>query len=237
MRKSIITSIIIGLAPLWLASCGGDNEEGEVINAQQAQQQKTAQMQAARAKLQEKGHEFSEAGILALLNGPCEAEILNLYLQAGVPVTPQILFDLINRLGTEPNDARRAELIKCVEVMIKNGVNVNAADGAGTTALHLAAKSWSPEVVKLLLAAGANPKAANKQGATPEVYAFGTEMRAAFGLEKIDTTPAATLPEAPATPPANTQGVPELPAETPAIPSVGEPTEAHVPTAEETLTP
>lgn len=228
MRTSIITSIILGVAPALLVSCG-DKEPSEVINVQQQQQQKTADMQAARTKLQEKGYEFTEAGFLAMLHGDCQAEILDLYLKAGVPVSPQILFDVVNRISVAPNDTRRAELLKCVEVLIKNGVNVNAADATGTTALHLAAKSWCPEAAKMLLEAGADRKAVNKQGATPDVYAFGADMRAVFGLEKIEITPGATkLPEPPAAEPAQESALPVLPAEEEA---------AVLPSAEETLLP
>ncbi len=48
---------------------------------------------------------------------------------------------------------------------------VNAADHVQTTPLHYAALFGSPQAVHLLLAAGADPNAANLQGVTPLIYA------------------------------------------------------------------
>ena len=59
-----------------------------------------------------------------------------------------------------------------VRSLLKQKVDVNAPQGDGTTALHWAAYRDDPEMVKLLLAAGANPKATTREGAiTPLLMA------------------------------------------------------------------
>jgi ankyrin repeat protein len=52
-----------------------------------------------------------------------------------------------------------------VRGLLKQKVDVDAAQGDGTTALHWAAFKDDLEMVKMLLAAGANPKAATREGA------------------------------------------------------------------------
>ena len=54
-----------------------------------------------------------------------------------------------------------------VSALITNGVDVNAAEGDGATALHWAAHRDDLESARLLLNAGANAGAANALGATP----------------------------------------------------------------------
>jgi ankyrin repeat protein len=47
------------------------------------------------------------------------------------------------------------------------GVDVNARLGGEETALHLAASEWDPTAVGILLAAGADPAARDRDGKTP----------------------------------------------------------------------
>lgn len=54
-----------------------------------------------------------------------------------------------------------------VQALLKQRIDVNTADVDGMTPLHWAAHWDELEVVKLLLAAGANAKAANRYGVTP----------------------------------------------------------------------
>jgi ankyrin repeat protein len=59
-----------------------------------------------------------------------------------------------------------------VRSLLKQKVDVNAPQGDGTTALHWAAYRDDPEMVKLVLAAGANAKATTREGAiTPLLMA------------------------------------------------------------------
>lgn len=54
-----------------------------------------------------------------------------------------------------------------VRALLKQGVNVNAAEADGTTALHWASYRDDGELVELLIRAGAKVNAANDLGATP----------------------------------------------------------------------
>jgi ankyrin repeat protein len=58
-----------------------------------------------------------------------------------------------------------------VELLIKSGANVNAANDLGVTPLWLAAQNGSEPMVRRLLAAGANPNAALLAGETPIMVA------------------------------------------------------------------
>jgi ankyrin repeat protein len=59
--------------------------------------------------------------------------------------------------------------IQLVRFLLKRGVDVNATDRRGDTALHIACRSTDPipEVIDALLGHGADVKAANERGATP----------------------------------------------------------------------
>ncbi|HEX6996355.1 MAG TPA: ankyrin repeat domain-containing protein [Gammaproteobacteria bacterium] len=54
-----------------------------------------------------------------------------------------------------------------VQRLIESGLDVNAPQADGATALHWAAYHGDAELVRLLLEAGANPSAANRNGSTP----------------------------------------------------------------------
>jgi ankyrin repeat protein len=57
-----------------------------------------------------------------------------------------------------------------VRALIKNGLDVNEAQGDGTTALHWAAIKGDAEMAQLLLAAGANHRATTRLGAYTPLY-------------------------------------------------------------------
>jgi hypothetical protein len=64
----------------------------------------------------------------------------------------------------------RSELPKAVNFCIKHGADPNAIDsghGYEQTALHAAACEGNEKITRLLLEAGANPNARDKEGATP----------------------------------------------------------------------
>ena len=54
-----------------------------------------------------------------------------------------------------------------VRTLIARKADVNAPQNDGATALHWAAFRSNLELAEILLQAGANPKAANREGATP----------------------------------------------------------------------
>lgn len=64
-------------------------------------------------------------------------------------------------------DAVQKEDVEKVRSQIEAGVNIEATDSYGQTALHWAAKYDSAEIVQLLLDAGANINAKDEDGDTP----------------------------------------------------------------------
>ena len=64
-------------------------------------------------------------------------------------------------------DAVKAADKAAVRTLLHQRVDVNAPEPDGTTALHWAANRDDPELVDLLIRAGANAKAANRYGVMP----------------------------------------------------------------------
>ncbi len=54
-----------------------------------------------------------------------------------------------------------------VELLIAEGADVNAMNGAGQTPLHFAAQEGQKEIVELLIAKGADVNAKTNNGTTP----------------------------------------------------------------------
>ncbi len=67
----------------------------------------------------------------------------------------------------ETADAAEHRDWKVVKTLASTRANVNGTQPDGTTALQWAAHWNDLDAVKMLLAAGANPKLANRYGATP----------------------------------------------------------------------
>jgi ankyrin repeat protein len=63
-------------------------------------------------------------------------------------------------------DAVKQRDVRAVRTLVSKG-DVNAAGPDGTTALHWAARSDDPEIVRLLIARGADVRATNRYGITP----------------------------------------------------------------------
>jgi ankyrin repeat protein len=75
-------------------------------------------------------------------------------------------------LGAAPGDLRLIEAVKrtdmkTVRSLIAERVDVNASEVDGSTALHWAARRDNPEIVELLLTAGANARTATRYNVTP----------------------------------------------------------------------
>jgi ankyrin repeat protein len=70
-------------------------------------------------------------------------------------------------LGTPLTDAARSADREAVRRLVKQGVDVNATQGDGSTALHWASYRDDGEIADQLLRAGAKVNAANDLGATP----------------------------------------------------------------------
>ena len=76
--------------------------------------------------------------------------------------------------------ATEAEMAEGVRVLLDRGVDVNAANDSGETALHFAAQA-SDEIVKLLAAHGARLDVKDKNGRTPVDFAMGVGLRGRAG--------------------------------------------------------
>src|ERR1041384_12505 len=57
-----------------------------------------------------------------------------------------------------------------VKALLKKGVDVNEAQGDGTTALHWAAMKGDAEMARMLLVAGANVRATTRLGSYTALY-------------------------------------------------------------------
>src|SRR5687768_17005560 len=69
-------------------------------------------------------------------------------------------------------EAAKAGDRETVRALLKQGVDVNAAEGDGMTALHWAARQGDTELAQMLLYAGANVKATTRLGGyTPLILA------------------------------------------------------------------
>jgi uncharacterized protein len=97
--------------------------------------------------------------------------------------------------GTRVADAAMAGDAAAVRAALTGGEDVNAAQGDGMTALHWAARRGDLDVVRMLLAAGANTKAITRLGNyTPLLLASGTghaaivDALAAAGADPKATT-------------------------------------------------
>ena len=72
---------------------------------------------------------------------------------------------MLSAAGTAPvADAVMKRDAEAVRTLIKNGADVNAAQGDGMTALHWAARNGDLELTRVLLFAGANVKASTRLG-------------------------------------------------------------------------
>jgi uncharacterized protein len=84
-------------------------------------------------------------------------------------------------LGVFAKDyATEGALLEAVEVLVAHGVNVNAANASGETAMHFAAQA-SDGIVKFLASHGAKLDAKDKKGRTPLDMALGVGLRGRAG--------------------------------------------------------
>ena len=72
-----------------------------------------------------------------------------------------------------PHSGTEREAAECVQLALDRGADVNEANDAGQTALHVAAAQRGEEFIRFLVARGARLDAKDKQGRTPLDVALG----------------------------------------------------------------
>jgi len=105
---------------------------------------------------------------------------------AGPEIPPLVVVD---RERPEQSDA-----IAAIEYLLARGVDVNAADRFGVTALHTVAKRGYVDVLRYLAAHGGDVNVADRTGRTPLDYALGRSP-AMFGKPPESAAAAAALRE------------------------------------------
>jgi ankyrin repeat protein len=94
-------------------------------------------------------------------------------------------------VGTKEEDTTgrfktEADAIETIQLLLDAGLDVNAAESRGQTALHGAAEKGLDQVVKFLAAHGANPNAKDRQGKTPLDAAIGLSGGGGFDGSRKD---------------------------------------------------
>src|SRR5580698_869748 len=97
------------------------------------------------------------------------------FLAAGLSAAPAPAPEVANAVANNNRDAVRA--------LLQSRADVNAPQADGTTALHWAARWNDLETADRLIHAGADPKVANRDGATPMFLA--TQNGSAAMIEKF----------------------------------------------------
>ena len=94
-------------------------------------------------------------------------------LQAALGVPMMARENRRNRVGAPPTDTADEERrsLEMVRLVLDRGVDVNASDARGNTALHDAVRRRFPSVVEFLAENGADLDAGNKDGSTPLMLA------------------------------------------------------------------
>ncbi len=116
---------------------------------------------------------FAEPGVMrALADGGADPRFV---MENGTtPLMAAVAARRRREPGLAPNPAEDERLVvEAARVAIDAGVDVNATDAAGNTALHTAARRRLDTVVRLLAHSGADLHAANDNGQTPLALAGG----------------------------------------------------------------
>ena len=80
------------------------------------------------------------------------------------------------RGGTPLHNSVDSDDKDIVELLIKNGADVNATHNGGGTPLHWAARKGQKEIVELLISYGANVNTQDEDGGTPLYYTSNPEI-------------------------------------------------------------
>lgn len=176
MKQLFISPLIalsLIIAPVLLSSCGEDAQNAPQVGGVQIDPEVR---KAAMAKLQELGIEFSPVSFAKQLSGNCKAEILQCFLEAGMSPNGVTGSGMNTLMILILNGTDKAEVVKCAQLLIKFGVNVNSADRRGQTALHYAVGRSNPDLVKTLIEAGADVNAVDRSGMSVLDRTFNSEL-------------------------------------------------------------
>lgn len=191
MKQLFISPVIaVGLimAPVLLTSCGDDATSAPQAGGVQIDPEVR---KAAMSKLQEKGIEFTPVAFAKQLSGNCKAEILQLFLEAGMSPNAVTGSGMNTLMILILNGTDKEEVVKCAQLLIKFGVNVNSVDRRGQNSLHYAVGRSNPELVKTLIDAGADVNAVDRSGMSVLERTFSSEitemLKAAGAQEKKPT--------------------------------------------------
>lgn len=189
MKHNLFTLAVAVLAtPLLLTSCEGE----KAAEAKAGPQIDPALRKAALSKLQELGIEFSPKSFSDVLSGNCKSEVLQLFLDAGISANARTATGANTLIVLILNSVDKEEVVKCAQLLIERGADVKIADNTGQTALHYAAGRGNPELVKVLIAAGADVNAIDRRGFSVLERTFSSEiteiLKAAGAKERVSET-------------------------------------------------
>ena len=119
----------------------------------------------------------------------------------GLRIASVVVFVLTTAPLTAVGDLRLLQAVKqrdvaAVETLIRNRVDVNAAEGDGTTALHWAVQADDIQIATALIKGGARVTQANRLGVTPLMLAATNgSARLIDALLKAGASPNEASPE------------------------------------------
>ncbi|MBW3534290.1 MAG: ankyrin repeat domain-containing protein [Gemmatimonadetes bacterium] len=115
---------------------------------------------------------------------------LGALLAGGMPPDARVADAALLGVGTAPDapvaDAAMRGDVAEVRALLRQGADVNAAQGDGMTALHWAAEVGGLELTEMLLYAGANPAARTRNGAYVPLHLASRAGRAAVAAALLE---------------------------------------------------
>ena len=143
-------------------------------------------------------NESQEASLACIATRRRNLELLDLLIKAGVDLDQGDRRNRASRIRTPLHEAARKGWLEGVDLLLKSKADLEVEDDAGATALVLAVRASKHGVVKRLLAVGANTQASPVARMAPIHEASTPEMvdmllEAGASLEEKDKTGATAL--------------------------------------------
>lgn len=114
------------------------------------------------------------------------AKVLGAGVLGAVVLSAMVLGAVVLRAsGTDVADAAKKKDAAAVKALLKDGADVNAAQGDGMTALHWAATNGDAALTQMLLAAGANVRATTRLGGITPLHMASEAGHAAVAAALI----------------------------------------------------